>query len=169
MSVVLGISINASAQIDQYVSPIKDEPYSPQIFDIGVSLGTAFSTSSYILVEGFSGLRIGSYNEHDMIYIDASIRIAAQNGETHYIGTIGPRFQTYYENSSWGPYIRSFIGDDHYLFVGQVKDYGVVGLALGTYYSLHPATDARFEIAQGLGPIPLTFITIGFSFRLENL
>ncbi len=159
----------AFSQIDETTQPFKDEVFVPQKFDVGISLGTAFSTSSYILIEGFSGLEVSKCGDNCAIYVDVSMRVAAQNGETHYIGTAGPRFQKYFADSSWGPYLRPFAGLDHYLFVGQAKDYGLAGLALGTYYSLHPAADARFEIAQSLGVIPLTYVTVGFSFRLENL
>src|SRR5258708_6285172 len=90
------------------------EVYLPQKNNLGVAVGSTWTTSSYILVEAFAGAEILRCGFHCFSYVDASTKIAAQNGETNYQATVGWRFQKYYDDSSWGPYLRPLVGMDHY-------------------------------------------------------
>jgi hypothetical protein len=145
------------------------EPYLPQKYDFGVALGSAFNSSNYAFFEIFSGFQTTSCAHHCFDYIDLSGRALVQNGETNYQALIGWRFQKFFDDSMWGPYLRPFGGIEHYLYQGQVKDLGVGGLALGTYYFLHPGADLRLEVGEAVGPISWTYLTLGFVFKFRNI
>lgn len=145
------------------------EPYIPQSVDLGLACGEGFSSfSSYIVGEGYAGFQITSCGHHCFQYLDLSEKVAAQSGQTYYHTLAGWRFQKYFDGSSWGPYLRPFLGISHYLFPGQVTDLGSGGIALGSYYFLHPGADARFEIVQAFGPTNWTFLTVGIVFKFRN-
>lgn len=144
------------------------EPYLPQKYDFGGAVGTAWTTSNYILLEMFGGVRATLCAEHCFQYIDGALRVAAQHGQTNFMFTAGWRFQKYYEESSWGPYLRPFIGTNHYKFSGDNQTTGLGGVALGTYYFLHPRADFRMEIAHAFGPVSFTFLSVGASFKFHN-
>jgi len=165
----LSILVMPSAQAFEGHSLVTREPYLPQKFDLGGSLGAAFSTSPYILIEALAGFHTTSCGFHCWYYIDLQFRTAAQNGETNYQALLVWRFQKFFDGSSWGPYARVFAGNDHYLFSGQVNDWGLFGAALGTYYFLHPGADLRLEAAQAWGPIPFSSLLIGVVFKFRNI
>ncbi len=150
-------------------SLVTHEDYIPQTTDLGAAIGLAFNTSNYILADFFGGFQITSCGFHCFQYFDFSARAAAQNGQSHYMSIIGWRLQRYFDGSSWGPYLRPFIGNNHYIYTGTVEDSGLFGAALGANYFLHPAADARFEIGHAFGPIPFTMATIGLVIKLRNL
>ncbi len=164
----LGNSLSA-AEIAESTHPmVVREPFVPQSFDLGVAIGNAWSSSSYILVEGFMGFKVTTCGLHCFVYIDLDEKVAAQRGQTHYISTVGPRFQTYTDGSSWGPYLRPFVGTNHYIFSGLVQDFGVVGLGVGTFFFLHPSADLRMELSASAGPVKWVILSLGAVVKWRN-
>lgn len=143
-------------------------PYEPSDYDLGVAVGMGKRVDSYAIGEVFGGLRLFQ-REKIHHFLDLSFRMGALNRETNYAGSLGWRFQWVTAGSSWGPYVRPFVGGIHYIFSGRVADYGMGGVAGGIHYFLHPAANLRVELGQVIGPLNWTYLTLGATFKVEKL
>jgi hypothetical protein len=65
----------------------------------------------------------------------------------------------------WGPFVRGFVGNNHRIFQGEVKDTAFGGVGVGTYYYLHRVADLRIDLSQSFGPVSLTFISVGMALK----
>ena len=82
-------------------------------------------------------------------------------------------FKKYFDDSSWGPYLRPFLGLSHNIYSGpsgsQNLNLGFGGIAAGTFYYLHPGADLRLELGQGFGPQSWTYLSFGVVFKFRNI
>ena len=155
---VSGFAFSASAV---EVRKITRAPYTPQNWDLMAGIGYMSANTNLMLVDVGGSYKVGRCGDGCLQHIELIGSVGARDSQSHYFVLPGYRLQKNWPESSWSPYARIFGGPVHSIELQEgVRDRWDAGLAVGTYYYLHPKGDLRMEMRAAAGGLPFTALVI---------
>jgi len=151
------------------VRKITRAPYTSQQWDLMAGVGYLSANTNLMLIDAGASLRMGSCGEGCHRHLEITGSVAARDSQSHYFLLPGYRWQKDWPASSWSPYGRFFGGPVHSIeLIDGVRDRWDAGLAIGTYYYLHPKGDLRLELRGAWGGLPFTAFSVVCEFKFDE-
>ena len=165
------ISLSAKSSNDDYY--FKNSAYVPQKKDYGFELGTMIEKYNLYWIGVNLGFNRGTCfklnNPYCQQYFDFNFGAGGREAETHYVGSISPRFQWINYPSSWSPFVRFILGVQNSIEINSTRHHLVVGAGAGITRQMHEHLDVRFEIRANHGDQGFLQAVIGMQLKIDEL